>query len=525
VFPSFDEMLGAPAGWLCELRDELESDYKLFCQWAFWHMSGAEFQWTQVQELKALALQCVSRGYIKRLIINEPPRFSKTEMVSILWPTWETLRNPACRWLLISGSEALVKESSARVRNFLESPIVRLLWPKIRVSDDSAAKDLWRVKGGGGGFRAVPIGGQITGFGAGVLNAFIFSGAIIIDDPMKAQESESVNRMEVVNQIYTTTIKNRKNDRNTPIVVVAQRLHDNDLPGFLLNGGSGEKWHHLRLPGCISKDEEDNANARYQRDWSYGIPLEHNLPEGFPWPDKYGPEEDEAERINMDVWATQKIQNPKRTKGAFFQVSWFRRYQRAEISGGLQGFVVHPDGTRIAIKHMEVYADTADKIKEANDYSVFQLWGLGEDRNIYLLDQLRGKWEDPDLVAVSKEWLRKYIAELPRRYGWREVCIEDKSSGSGLIAWLKQIWGSRVVPIQRVTDKVSRAHGVTIPLHAGRVYIPTLATWLPDYLAEFAAFSKHMTHVHDDQIDPTIDAITRMLGAPCGSMSDVVGWE
>lgn len=525
MFPDFEELLGAPQDYINELRAELEYDFKFFCQWAFWHMMGTEFQWCEVQELKSKALRCVSRGYFKRLIINEPPRFSKTEMVSILWPAWETLRNPACRWLLVSGSEALVKESSARVRNFLESPIVRILWPHIRISDDSSAKDLWRTKVKGGGFRAVPIGGQITGFGAGVLKAPFFSGALIIDDPLKAQEASSINRMEIVNQIYTTTIKNRKNDRNTPIVVVAQRLHDNDLPGFLLNGGSGEKWHHLRLPGVVCADEEEAANARYKRDWAYGIPLEHELPLGFPWPDKYGPEEDEAERIDMDVWATQKIQNPRLTKGAFFQLSWFRRYQRAEISGGLEGFVFHPDGTKVRLRHMEVYADTADKTGQENDYSVFQLWGLGSDRNIYLLDQIRGKWDDPTLVAVSKEWLKKYVAELPRRYGWREVCIEDKSSGTGLIAWLKQIWGSRVIPIQRVTDKISRAHGVTIPLHAGRVYIPTIATWLPDYLAEFAAFSKNMTHVHDDQIDPTIDAITRMLGASCGDMVDVVGWE
>lgn len=504
----------------------LETSFPLFCKWAFFLMNGVEFQWNIVHELKASALRLVEFGKIKRLIINEPPRFSKTEEVSILWSIWCIIRNHRCRFMLLSGSDILVRDSSGRIRSFLESREVALLWPHIKIDQTAASKELWKTEGNGY-FRAVPLGGQITGFGAGVLGSPIFAGAMIFDDPMKAQEARHINRMEVINQIYTTTARNRLNDNwRTPIIVIAQRLHDNDLSGFLLNGGSGEKWHHLRIPGVVCSDEEEAAKARYNRDWLWGIPLSTRLPEGYVWPEKYNEETDSAMRVDMDMWATQFIQNPRLTKGAFFQLSWFRRYQRAEISGGLEGFVFHPDGTKVRLRHMEVYADTADKTGEQNDYSVFQLWGLGVDQNIYLLDQIRGRWDDPTLVSVSKEWLKKYIAELPRRYGWREVCIEDKSSGTGLIAWLKQIWGSRIVPIQRVTDKISRAHGVTIPLHAGRVYIPTIATWLPDYLAEFAAFTKNMTHLHDDQIDPTIDAITRMLGSPAGSMVDVVGhWE
>lgn len=499
----------------------LESSFPLFCRWAFYLMNGIEFQWNIVHDLVASSLRLVEAGKIRRLIINEPFRFSKTEEVTILWTTWCIIRNQRSRFLVLSGSDILVRDASGRVRSFLESAEVALMWPHIRVDSGATSKELWKTEAGGF-FRAVSIGGQVTGFGAGVLGARILSGAMIIDDPMKAQDARLVNRAEVINGLYTSTLRNRVNDmRRTPIIVLAQRLGDHDLCAFLLNGGSGEHWYHLRIPGVVIPDEEEKAKARYQKDWRYGIPLNTCLPPGFVWDEKYGEETDLAMRVDPDMWSTQVIQNPQLSKGAFFQLSWFRRYHHAEIAGGLEGFV-YREGEKILIEHMEVFADTAEKTGEQNDYSVFQLWALGEDGNIYLLDQLRGKWTDPDLVSVSKAWLEKYEDKLPRKYGWRNVCIEDKSSGTGLIEWLKPIWDSRIVPVPRSRDKISRAHGVTLPLSAGRVYIPTLATWLPDYLAEFAAFSKNMTHIHDDQVDPTIDAITRMLASPGGTIYDVV---
>lgn len=498
----------------------LESDFRVFVRWAFFLMLGAEFEWTQVHELKLRALNGVYTGRIKRLIVNEPPRFSKTEIMSILWPTWCIIKNPACRFMLLSGSDDLVRDSSGRVRSFLERPEIALLWPSVVIRSDTSAKELWRTTQGGG-FRAVSFWGQITGFGAGQYKSPVFAGALIIDDANKAQDALSIVKMEKGNIVYSTTARNRLNDlRSTPIVVTAQRLHDSDLSGFLLNGGSGEKWHHLRLPAVVLPDEEEAAAGRYKRDWSYGIPLNTRLKPGFTWPDKYGKEEDRAMRVIPDTWATQYIQNPRITAGAMLRTSWFKRYDRAEIAGGLEGYVFREE-QRIPLQYMIVYADTAAKIKEANDYSVFQLWGFGHDNNIYLLDQIRGKWEAPDLEKVSTAWLQKYEAKHPRRYGWREIGIEDKSSGIGLIQALQRKWGAFIRPIPRNKDKVTRATMACLYLESGRVWIPKAAPWVPDFIAEAAAFNKQMTHLHDDQLDPMFDAIENMLHNG-GSVFDVV---
>jgi predicted phage terminase large subunit-like protein len=160
-----------------------------------------------------------------------------------------------------------------------------------------------------------------------------------------------------------------------------------------------------------------------------------------------------------------------------------------------------------------IFADTAQKVKEIHDYSVFQCWGKGLDGNIYLLDQMRGKWEAPDLQTNFMQFCERHDFVMGKvAMGVRARRVEDKVSGTGLIQAVNKIKGMDwVTGIQRDKDKVSRAMSGAPSIAQGKVFLPANAPWLGEYLAEFSKFTPQMSHKHDDQIDPTLDAVHEML--------------
>jgi predicted phage terminase large subunit-like protein len=158
-----------------------------------------------------------------------------------------------------------------------------------------------------------------------------------------------------------------------------------------------------------------------------------------------------------------------------------------------------------------IFADTAQKTGQHNDYSVFQYWAIDLNGLIYLIDQIRGKWEAPDLKVQATAFWNKWQANPVGGITPSAFKIEDKSSGSSLIQDLRRTTNIPISGIPRDRDKVSRAHGAVPSIEAGNVLLPKHAPWLSDYLAEFASFTPLMTHAHDDQIDPTIDAIENLL--------------
>ena len=155
--------------------------------------------------------------------------------------------------------------------------------------------------------------------------------------------------------------------------------------------------------------------------------------------------------------------------------------------------------------HRCMFADTAQKTAEANDWSVFQVWGMSVNNQIYLIDQIRGKWEAPELLTQARAFWRKH--QHSDRAPLRGMWVEDKSSGTGLIQTLARE-GVPVIPMQRNKDKISRANDVLPIVESGQVYLPQNAEFLSAYMAEFGTFPMG---AHDDQIDPTIDAISNMM--------------
>jgi predicted phage terminase large subunit-like protein len=447
------------------------ADFYFFSRWMFLQRKG--FKWMRGPHHAEVckALTRVFTGECKRLIINVPPRYSKTELAVINWMAWCLGRVPDAEFIHTSYAATLANNNSWQTRELVLHPAYREIFPHTNLRADSAAKHEWRTTAGGIVYAA-GAQGTITGYGAGKHRPG-FGGAIVIDDPHKADEATSDVIRQGVIDWFQNTLESRKNDpENTPIILIMQRLHEKDLAGWLLGGGNGEKWEHVCIPAR-------NADGTAM------------------WPEKHSAERlAQMEAANKYVFAGQYMQRPTVLGGGIIKSVWFGRYSVLPV-----------------IKHRFIYADTAQKTKEHNDYSVFQCWGLGEDGRIYLIDQIRGKWEAPDLERKAVDFWNKHKPTTLFRVGpLRAMKIEDKSSGTGLIQSIKQKGSIPVTPIERHRDKLTRVLDVVSYIDAGLVVIPEQAEWVSDFCGECDAFTPTDAHEHDDQIDPMCDAISDMLG-------------
>lgn len=195
------------------------------------------------------------------------------------------------------------------------------------------------------------------------------------------------------------------------------------------------------------------------------------------------------------TFSSQMQQQPSPVGGGMFKDAYWKYWD-----------VLPPD-----IDLYRIYADTAQKTKEQNDWSVFQLWARSPSSGIYLVDQMRGKWEAPELESNMVSFWNKHKPNQFKPFGAQVVKVEDKSSGSSLIQSIQRDYLIPVEAIQRNTDKVLRAMGVVKYFASGFIHIPAEADWTHDYKEEFRKFTPLMTHKHDDQIDPTMDAVEDLL--------------
>lgn len=220
------------------------------------------------------ALERVLNGSLKRLIINIAPRYGKTEIAVKGFISHGIALNPAAKFIHLSYADDLALDNSEQIKDLIQSESYQSVFPEVQIKKDAKAKNKWYTTDGGG-VLARAAGGQVTGFGAGRVDEedefeewisgieqsgdsnldkkLKFSGAIIIDDPIKPEDADNDTPREKVNSRFDSTIRNRVNSRNTPIVVIMQRLHPNDLSGYLQRAGEQDEWEIISLP-CIKED-------------------------------------------------------------------------------------------------------------------------------------------------------------------------------------------------------------------------------------------------------------------------------
>ncbi|AHB06361.1 hypothetical protein U875_14115 [Pandoraea pnomenusa 3kgm] len=486
-----------PAVEWAVIKAKCERDHLFFSRYFFKHRQGIKFRVNWHHVLIADTVQRVIDGELKNVVINVPPGSSKTELVAINLIARGLAVNPRARFLHISYSDDLALLNSETAREIVGSDEYQALWP-LAIADDAKSKKRWNVVVDGkkaGGVYAVSLGGQITGFRAGHM-AEGWQGAIIIDDPLKVEDAYSKTNRDKANRKLLSTVKSRKANPDTPIIVIMQRLAEEDPTGFIKSGKVPGDWQFIEIPALITDEYVERLPARVRemvevadRDddgrfsyWPYKEPLDDLLA---------------SEKADRYVFSGQYMQRPSPLGGGIIKSANFGRYD------------VLPD----LVKRM-IFADTAQKTAERNDYSVFQCWGLGKNGRIYLIDQIRGKWEAPELRRRAIDFWNKHLPMgMPHGAALTKMRVEDKASGTGLIQDIRESGGIPIEGIERDRDKLTRVMDVVSYIDSGYVLVPDDAPWVSDFTQECDAFTPDDTHAHDDQIDPMVDAINDLLAS------------
>lgn len=429
---------------------------------------GATLKWGWALDLMCEHLEAVTAGQIKRLLINVPPGFMKSLLTGVIWPAWEwgAKDRPELRYLGTAHKQDLAVRDSTKCRRLIQSAWYQGLW-KINLTGDQNAKT--KFENDRTGFREAMAFTSLTGSRADRL---------ILDDPHSVDDANSRVKLEADIQTLREAVPSRVNNDDSAIVIIMQRLAVGDASDVAIELG----YQHLCLPM-----EYENTSK-----WIVGKGDPRRETDELLFPERFSRGQvDELKKSLREAAAGQLQQRPNPRGGRIIKTEWFKRYTVAPI-----------------FKHRAIYADTAQKTAERNDYSVFQCWGMADD-GIYLIDQIRGKWEAPELERRAVAFWEKHKQES-HQPALRGMKIEDKASGTGLIQSLKTK-GIPVTGIGRVKDKYTRLLDILGYIEAGLVSLPDNAPYLSDFLTECESFTGDNTHAHDDQVDPMIDAINDML--------------
>ncbi len=423
------------------------------CFYSNWHI-----------ELIASKLQSCLEGKIRRLIINLPPRSLKSHLVSISFPAFLLGLKPSSQIICVSYGQQLANKLSLDCLKLMGSECYRGLFPVQLSPRKQSAQEFQTLANGSR--LATSVGGVLTGRGADY---------IVIDDPLKPDEAVSQTSRQSVNSWYDHTLCSRLNNKTTGcIVIVMQRLHEDDLVGHVLEQ---EDWELLRLPAIAEEDEthqiESIISTRTVR--------------------RRAGEALHPERESLEV-----LGNLRRTMGEY---NFAAQYQQAPapLGGGMikaEWFRSHKPGEQPACFDCIVQSwDTANKSTELTDYSVCTTWAQ-KDKRIYLLDVLRKRMDYPDLKRAVRQH-----AEL---FHPTNILIEDKASGTQLIQELLRDGVYGVTPYEPTMDKIMRMHTVSNTIENGFVYLPTESDWRAAYMHELTTFPNGK---YDDQVDSTSQAL------------------
>ena len=402
---------------------------------------------------------CVKRQ-IKRLIINIAPRHLKSICTSVALPAWAIGNDPSEQIMAASYSASLAIKHSVDCRLVMQSPWYKQTFPGVDLVADMNMKSEF-VTTKRGHRVAVGVGGSATGKGGNIL---------LVDDPVDPLQALSDEKRETCNTWFDQTYSTRFNDEKEGVmIVIMQRLHQNDLVGHILGGEDAENWEHLNIqqepPTPIVYSF---GNFRYERE-----------AEELIHPERMGKAENDKKKkaIGSYAYAGQYQQEPSPLSGGLIDIKWFRRYS------------VLPNKFKCIVQSW----DTAGKEKDINDPSVCTTWGVTED-SYYLIDAFRDRLIYPDLKKAVVGRFLKYAPSV--------VLIEDKSSGESLIQDIRdgdlKEYKIPVKPIMPTTDKVTRMSVESPVIEAGYVYLPKQAGWLPDFELELRNFPNSATK---DQVD------------------------
>lgn len=448
-----------------------------------WHVlePAAELKWGWALDAICEHLEAVTDGRITRLLMNVPPGSMKSLLTGVIWPAWEwgPRSMPEMRFVGTAHEETLAIRDNRKCRDLIKSEWYQKLWPLELSRDLDGKREFGNTKKG---IRQARAFTSMTG---------VRGDRVILDDPISADNANSEAKLEAARIAFTETLPTRVNSDKSAIVVIMQRLNEKDISGVIQE--MGLPYVHL----CIPMRFEPDRRCVTSIGWVDPRETEGEL----MFPERFG----EAQVAELEQTlgsygsAGQLQQRPAPRGGGIIKTAWFRYYQSLP-----------------ALEFRNIHVDTAQKTGEENDYCVFQCWGRSMTGQAVLIDQIRDKWESPELIVNGRAfWLKHKSAPLAAPL--RAMKVEDKVSGTGLIQTLRRE-GIPVLPVQRDKDKISRGHDAAPFIESGNVLLPIDAPWLSDFLDEAGSFPGG---AHDDQMDPMFDAIETVQTAPAEKPKEV----
>jgi len=433
-------------------REEKQKDFMSFVKYV-WpdFIEGAH------HKIYAEKLQAVADGKIKRLIINMPPRHTKSEFASYLFPTWLMGRDPTKKIIQATHTAELAVGFGRKVKNLIENEDFRDIFPDVKLAVDAKASGRWSTNAGGE-YYAVGVGGALAGRGADLA---------IIDDPVSEQDALSATALDSIYEWYTSGPRQRLQPGGS-IIIVMTRWSIRDLTAKVLSKQSekgSDKWDIVEFPAIM--------------------PSGKSL-----WPEYWKLEELEGVKASIPVgkWNAQYMQNPTAEEGAIIKREWWQKWEKED-----------PPECNYIIQSY----DTAFSKSDRADYSAVTTWGIfteseSNEEHIMLLDAVKGRWEFPQLKEEANELYKLYDPDM--------VLIEQKGSGMPLTQELRRM-GIPVTPFtpSRGADKFTRMHSCAPVFESGMVWCPD-TNFADEVMEECASFPNGE---HDDLADSMTQAILR----------------
>ena len=438
-----------------ETKNRVSGDFLEFI-----HFIWPEFIGGQHHKIISEKFNKIATGEIKRLIVNMPPRHTKSEFASNYLPAWMIGRNPKLKIIQATHTAELAIRFGRKAKHVIDSPEYQEVF-ETSLQEDSKAAGRWETAQGGEYF-AVGVGGAMTGRGADLL---------IIDDPHKEKDLISKDSFNKAYEWYTSGPRQRLQPGGR-IVLVMTRWSTNDLTGQLLKAQKdvkGDQWDVVEFPAILPNDK----------------PV---------WPEYWKRDELESVKASISVgkWNAQYMQTPTAEEGAIIKREWWRDY--ASDSPPRLNFVIQS-------------YDTAFMKKESADYSAITTWGVfsreDDGQHVVLLDAFKGRFEFPELRRRAQE---EYL-----RWDPNIVIIEQKASGIPLLHELRNM----DIPVTGFTpskgnDKHVRVNSIAPLFEAGRVWAPKHEHFAQEVIEECAAFPHGE---YDDYVDSTSQALLRLRGS------------
>jgi len=403
-------------------------------------------------------LERVANGELKRLIVNMPPRHTKSEFASYLFPAWIMGRQPNRKIIQATHTAELAVGFGRKVKNLIDSDVYREVFPDLQLAKDAKASGRWSTDKGGE-YYAVGVGGALAGRGGDL---------VVIDDPVSEQDAMSPTALDNIYEWYTSGPRQRLQPGGA-IVIVMTRWSIRDLTAKVLqkqSEGGADQWEVVEFPAIFP----DSGSVL--------------------WPEFWSKDELEAVKASIPVakWNAQYLQNPTAEEGAIIKREWWNVWENDD-----------PPPCEYIIQSY----DTAFTKSERADYSAITTWGVfypdeGDEPAIILLDSEKGRWEFPELKDAALRLYNDFDPDM--------VLIEQKASGTPLTHELRQMG----IPVSAFTpgrgaDKFSRMNACAPVFESGMVWAPE-KRWADEVIEECAAFPNGE---HDDLADSMTQAILR----------------